>query len=110
MSDPAQTSPVGFKTPIREAVGIFASQRDLQAAIDDLRTSGRCQVDEQRVLMTSGRLRCLCDISNRGDLTPVTEGGIAGGTVFNGGEKVTTELEVVVDAGVGGQELLSMAG
>ena len=59
--------------------------------------------------MTSGRLRCLCGISNRGDLAPGMEGGVAGGTVFNGGEKVTTELEVVVDAGVGGQELLGMA-
>ena len=35
--------------------------------------------------MTSGRLRCLCGISNRGDLTPITEGGVAGGTVLVGG-------------------------
>ena len=28
--------------------------------------------------MTSGRLQCLCGISNRGDLTPGAEGGTAG--------------------------------
>ncbi len=56
--------------------------------------------------MTLGRLWRLCDISNRGDLTPGAESGVAGGTVFNGGEAMTAELEVVVDAGVGGQELL----
>ena len=39
--------------------------------------------------MTSGSLRCLCEISNRGDLTPGAEGGVAGGTMFNGGEAVT---------------------
>ena len=60
--------------------------------------------------MTSGRLRCLCDISNQGDLTPGVEGGVAGGMVFNGGEAMAmaTELEVVVDAGVGGQETLGV--
>ena len=59
--------------------------------------------------MTSGRLRCLCGISNRGDLAPSAESGVAGGTVLNGGEKVTMELAVVVDAGVGGQEALGMS-
>ena len=59
--------------------------------------------------MTSGRLRCLCDISNRGDLTPGAEGGIAGGTVLGGGQAVATKLEVVVDTGVGGQEALGLA-
>ncbi len=46
MSDSTQTSLIGFKTPVREAVGIFASQQDLQAAIDDLLTSGfaRCEL------------------------------------------------------------------
>ena len=70
---------------------------------------GRCEVDGQGVLMTAGRLRCLCDISNCGDLAPGAESGVAGGTVFNGGEAVAAELDVVVDAGVGGQELLGMA-
>ena len=59
--------------------------------------------------MTSGRLWCLCDISNRGDLAPGAESSVAGGTVLGGGEKETTELEVVVDAGVGGQEALGVA-
>lgn len=59
--------------------------------------------------MTSGRFRCLCDISNRGDLTPGAESGVAGGTVLVGGEAVAAELEVVVDAGVGGQETLGVA-
>jgi len=46
MSDSTQTAPIGFKTTVREAVGIFASQQDLQAAIDDLLTSGfaRCEL------------------------------------------------------------------
>jgi len=46
MSDLTQTAPIGFKTAVREAVGIFASQQDLQAAIDDLLTSGfaRCEL------------------------------------------------------------------
>ena len=69
----------------------------------------RCQVDRRRVLMTSGRLRCLCDISNCGDLAPGAEGSVAGGTVFNGGEAMAAELEMVVDAGVGGQEALGVA-
>ena len=60
--------------------------------------------------MTSGRLRCLCNISNRGDLAPGAESGVAGGSVFNGGEAMAAELEVVVDAGVGGQEALGVAG
>ena len=60
--------------------------------------------------MTSGRLWCLCGISNRGDLAPGTESGVAGGTVLGGGEAMAAELEVVVDAGVGGQELLGVAG
>ena len=59
--------------------------------------------------MTSGRLRCLCGISNRGDLAPNAESSGPGGTVFIGGEKVAAELEVVVDAGVGGQEALGVA-
>ena len=59
--------------------------------------------------MTSGRLRCLCDISNRDDLMPDTESGVAGGTVFNGGEAMAAELEMVVDAGVGAEEALGMA-
>ncbi len=59
--------------------------------------------------MTSGRLRCLCDISNRGDLAPGAESGVAGGTVLGGGEAMTAELEMVVDAGVGGQEALGVA-
>lgn len=46
MSGSTQTPPIGFKTPVREAVGIFARQQDLQAAIDDLLTSGfaRCEL------------------------------------------------------------------
>ena len=60
--------------------------------------------------MTSGRFRCLCRISNRGDLTPGAESGVTGGTVFNSGEAMAAELEVVVDACVDRQELLSMAG
>jgi len=46
MSDLTQTAPIGFKTAVREAVGIFVSQQDLQAAIDDLLTSGfaRCEL------------------------------------------------------------------
>ena len=59
--------------------------------------------------MTSGRLRCLCGISNCGDLTPGVERGVAGGTVFNGGEALAAELEVIVDAGVGREKLLGMA-
>ena len=60
--------------------------------------------------MTSGRFRCLCRISSCGDLTPGAESGVAGGTVFNSGEAMAAELEVVVDAGVGRQELLGVAG
>ena len=55
--------------------------------------------------MTSGRLRRRCDVSSRGDLTPGAEGGVAGGTVRNGGEAMAAEL----DAGLGGQELLGVA-
>ncbi len=60
--------------------------------------------------MTSGRFQCLCDISNRGDLAPGAESGVAGGTVLVGSEAMATELEVVVDAGMGRQEALGVAG
>ena len=59
--------------------------------------------------MTSGRLRCLCDTSNRGDLTRSAEGGVAGGTVLGGGEATAAELEVVVEAGMGRQGALGVA-
>lgn len=59
--------------------------------------------------MASGRLGHLCGISNCGDLAPGAEGGVTGGTVFNGGEAMAAELEVIVDAGVGGQEALGVA-
>lgn len=38
------------------------------------------------------------------------EGGVAGCTVLGGGQAVAAELEVVVDAGMGGQEALRVAG
>ena len=60
--------------------------------------------------MTSGRLRHLCGISNCGDLAPGAKGGVAGGPVLVGGEVMAAELEMVVDAGVGRQELLGVAG
>lgn len=59
--------------------------------------------------MTSGRLRCLCGISNCGDLAPGAEDGGAGGTVLVGGEAMAAEPEVIVDADVGEQELLGVA-
>ena len=59
--------------------------------------------------MTSCRFQCLCDVSNRGDLTPGAKGDAAGGPVLVGGEAIAAELEVVVDAGVGGQETLGVA-
>ena len=59
--------------------------------------------------MTSGWFQCLCDISNRGDLAPGAESGVAVGTVLGGGGEVATELEMVVDAGMGGQEALGVA-
>ena len=59
--------------------------------------------------MTSGRLRCSCGISNCGDLAPGAEDGGAGGTVLVGGEAMAAKPEVVVDAGVGEQEMLGVA-
>jgi hypothetical protein len=37
------------------------------------------------------------------------EGGVASGTVLVGGQAVAAELEVVVDAAVGGEETLGVA-
>lgn len=44
-----------------------------------------------------------------GNLAPGAAGGVAGGTVLVGGHAVATELKVVVDAAVGGQEALRVA-
>lgn len=46
MTDPTQAGPSGFVTPVREAVGIFRSEPELQGAIDDLLTHGfaRCEL------------------------------------------------------------------
>ena len=60
--------------------------------------------------MTSGRLRRLRGISNRGDLAPGAESGVAGRLVLVGGEAMAAELEVVVDAGVGREEPWGVAG
>ena len=60
--------------------------------------------------MTSGRLWHLCGISICGDPAPSAEGDVAGGPVLVGGEVVAAELAAVVDAGVGGQEALGVAG
>jgi hypothetical protein len=38
------------------------------------------------------------------------QGSLASGTVFVGGQAVATELEMVVDAAVGEEEALRMAG
>jgi len=45
-----------------------------------------------------------------GNLAPGAEGSVACGTVLVGGQAVATELEVVVDAGMGGQEALGVTG
>lgn len=46
MTDPTPAGPRGFVTPVREAVGIFRSEQELQDAIDDLLTHGfaRCEL------------------------------------------------------------------
>ena len=46
MTNPMQEEPDGFVTPVREAVGIFRCEQDLQDVIDDLLTSGfaRCEL------------------------------------------------------------------
>ncbi len=46
MSGSNQTSPIGFRTMVREVVGIFAREQDLQAANDHLLASGfaRCEL------------------------------------------------------------------
>jgi len=41
---------------------------------------------------------------------PRTKCRVASGTVFVGGQTVTTELKVIVDPAVGGQKALCMAG
>ena len=51
--------------------------------------------------------RCGGDADN---IAPSAKGVVASGTVLGGGEAVTAELEVVVDAGVNGQKALGMAG
>jgi len=49
------------------------------------------------------------DSRSAGHVPPDLEGGVASGAVLDGGQAVATELEMVVDAGVGGQEALGMA-
>ncbi len=63
------------------------------------------------ILMSSGQrvlvLRCGC---NTGHFAPSTEGSVACGAALVGGQAMATELEVVVDPAVGGQETLGVAG
>ena len=51
--------------------------------------------------------RCRRDADH---LAPGAEGSVAGGAVLVGGQAVTAELEVVVDAAVGRKEALRVAG
>jgi len=47
---------------------------------------------------------------NAGKLAPGAEGGVAGGTVFVGGQAMTAKLGMGVDVAVGGEEAPGMAG
>jgi len=74
------------------------------------RPHGLCQVDgsgdtEGLRLIRSSRCRRDAD-----HLAPGAEGGIVGGSVIGGGQAMAAELEVVVDAAVGGEEALGVAG
>ena len=54
--------------------------------------------------------RASCGGRDAGDLAPGAEGGVADGAVCGGRETMTAELEVVVDAAVGGKEALGVPG
>jgi len=51
-----------------------------------------------------GCIRASSRRRDAGHLAPGVESGVPGGAVLVGGQAVATELEVVVDAGVGGEE------
>jgi hypothetical protein len=67
----------------------------------------RCQVaNRQDVDGRKQQLWRLCSRRRTGDVTPCAKGGIASRTMLIGAEVVTTELEMVVDPAVGGEETL----
>jgi hypothetical protein len=50
------------------------------------------------------------DSRHTGEIAPGAKGVVASGAVLVGGEAVTAKLEVVVDAAMGEEEALRMAG
>jgi len=63
--------------------------------------------------MTAGRgvrTAWLLDGFGAGQVSPDLGGDVASSTMVGGGQTMAAELEVVVDAGVGGQEALRVAG
>lgn len=53
-------------------------------------------------------MRPLRGSRNAGDLAPGAEGGVACSAVLIGGQAMTAELEMGVDAAMGGKEVLRM--
>ena len=76
----------------------------------ELDSNGYCRVVRVRPAMNRGRRLGSPAGRGAGHVSPGRESGLASGTVLVGGEAMAAELEVVVDAGVGGQEELGMAG
>jgi hypothetical protein len=74
---------------------------------------GYCQVDAEWTKLAwtqlSGRPGLL-DEGTTGRIAPGEEGAITSSSVLTGRETMTVELEVVVDRGVSGEELLRMPG
>jgi hypothetical protein len=74
---------------------------------------GYCQVDAEWTKLAwtqlSGRPGLL-DEGTTGRIAPGEEGAITSSSVLTGRETMTVELEVVVDRGVSGEELLRMSG
>lgn len=68
---------------------------------------GRCQVDKHRRVVAPGAGGLLHG-AGVGYLAPDLERDVACGTVLAGGQAMASELEMVVNVGVAGQETLRM--
>src|SRR4051812_26670511 len=71
---------------------------------------GRCQVEGRGDAEGLWLTRALRSDCNDGHVAPGAKRGVAGSAVSGGGEAVTAELEVVVDAAMAGEDALRVAG
>jgi len=71
---------------------------------------GRCQVGERLGQFGPRSTWMLRNAFDACDISPHAEGGVANGTICVGGKAMATKLKEIMDAAMGGQKTLCVAG